>query len=89
MERKTYVGAGACLNGSVVAQVRRSDAVLHHLSDPDRPRPMLICYARVSTDDQELALQRKVLREADCRKTYAEKVSGARRDRPELKRLLD
>jgi len=50
---------------------------------------MLLGYARVSTDDQDLALQRKALREAGCRRTYAEKVSGARRDRPELDRLLD
>jgi DNA invertase Pin-like site-specific DNA recombinase len=50
---------------------------------------MLLGYARVSTDDQDLALQRKALREAGCRRAYAEKVSGARRDRPELERLLD
>ena len=50
---------------------------------------MLLGYARVSTDDQDLALQRKALREAGCRRTYAEKVSGARRDRPELERLLE
>jgi len=50
---------------------------------------MLLGYARVSTDDQDLALQRKALREAGCRRTYAEKISGARRDRPELERLLD
>jgi len=50
---------------------------------------MLLGYARVSTDDQDLALQRKALREAGCRRTYAEKVSGARRDRPELEKLLD
>jgi len=50
---------------------------------------MRLGYARVSTDDRDLALQRKALREAGCRRTYAEKVSGARRDRPELERLLD
>jgi len=50
---------------------------------------MLLGYARVPTDDQDLALQRKALREAGCRRTYVEKVSGARRDRPELDRLLD
>ncbi|MDN3562856.1 recombinase family protein [Paeniroseomonas aquatica] len=50
---------------------------------------MLLGYARVSTNDQDLALQRRALREAGCRRVYAEKVSGARRDRPELERLLD
>jgi len=50
---------------------------------------MLIGYARVSTDDQDLSLQRTTLREAGCRRLYEEKLSGARRDRPELARLLD
>jgi DNA invertase Pin-like site-specific DNA recombinase len=50
---------------------------------------MRIGYARVSTDDQDLTLQRTALREAGCRRTYEEKVSGAKRDRPQLARLLD
>ena len=52
-------------------------------------RDMLIGYARVSTDDQDLTMQRAVLKEAGCRRTFEEKVSGAKRDRPELARLLD
>ena len=51
--------------------------------------PMLLGYARVSTDDQDLALQRRALRETGCRRLYEEKLSGVRRDRPELGRLLD
>jgi DNA invertase Pin-like site-specific DNA recombinase len=50
---------------------------------------VLIGYARVSTDDQDLGLQRAALREAGCRRVFEEKVSGARRDRQELTRLLD
>lgn len=50
---------------------------------------MLIGYARVSTEDQDLALQRAALRTAGCKRVYEEKVSGAKRDRPELARLLD
>jgi DNA invertase Pin-like site-specific DNA recombinase len=50
---------------------------------------MLLGYARVSTDDQDLALQRTALRQAGCKRVYEEKVSGARRDRPQLARLLD
>ena len=50
---------------------------------------MLIGYARVSTDDQDLALQRAALREAGCKRLFEEKLSGARRDRPQLARLLD
>ena len=50
---------------------------------------MLIGYARVSTEDQHLGVQLHALRTAGCRRVYQEKVSGARRDRPELSRLLD
>ena len=45
-------------------------------------------YARVSTRDQTLASQEAQLRMAGCTKIYAEKVSGARSDRPELAKLL-
>ena len=50
---------------------------------------MLLGYARVSTDDQDLTLQRTALREAGCKRVYEEKISGAKRDRPQLARLLD
>jgi DNA invertase Pin-like site-specific DNA recombinase len=50
---------------------------------------MKLGYARVSTDDQTLDRQRERLREADCERLFEEKMSGARRDRPELARLLD
>src|SRR5262249_13989761 len=45
-------------------------------------------YARVSTRDQTLASQDAQLRAAGCAKIYAEKVSGAWSDRPELAKLL-
>lgn len=50
---------------------------------------LILGYARVSTDDQDLTLQREQLRAAGCNKLFAEKVSGARRARPELERMLD
>ena len=50
---------------------------------------MLIGYARVSTDDQDLRLQRTALKEAGCKRVFEEKVSGARRERVELARMLD
>jgi DNA invertase Pin-like site-specific DNA recombinase len=50
---------------------------------------LLTGYARVSTDDQDLALQRKGLKEAGCKRIYEEKISGATSQRPELIRLLD
>ena len=45
-------------------------------------------YARVSTDGQSLASQDAQLRAAGCAKVYAEKVSGAKTDRPELANVL-
>lgn len=50
---------------------------------------MLIGYARVSTDAQDLEAQRRALTAAGCERIYEEKVSGAKRDRPELARMLD
>lgn len=50
---------------------------------------MLIGYARVSTEDQDLTLQRVALKGTGCQRIYEEKISGANRSRPELNRLLD
>ena len=50
---------------------------------------MIIGYARVSTDAQALDAQLEALRSAGAEQVFHEKVSGARRDRPELRRLLD
>jgi len=45
-------------------------------------------YARVSTDGQSLASQDAQLHAAGCAKVYAEKISGARSDRPELAKVI-
>jgi DNA invertase Pin-like site-specific DNA recombinase len=45
-------------------------------------------YARVSTDDQTLDLQQAALTQAGCIKVYAEKISGARSDRPQLNKVV-
>ena len=45
-------------------------------------------YARVSTDGQSLASQDAELHAAVCAKVYAEKISGARSNRPELAKVL-
>ncbi|MBK6756365.1 MAG: recombinase family protein [Moraxellaceae bacterium] len=50
---------------------------------------MMIGYARVSTDDQRLDNQRTVLTSVGCQRIYEEKISGTKRERPELTRLLD
>lgn len=50
---------------------------------------MKIGYARVSTQDQNLDRQCDQLRQDGCQRIYEEKVSGAKSDRPELKRMLN
>lgn len=50
---------------------------------------MLVGYARVSTQDQNPALQLDALKREGCEKTFTEKASGAQRDRPELTAALD
>ena len=64
-----------------VARVRSSDA--------GDTKPMLIGYARVSTVDQNLALQRDALTEAGCQKIFTEQMSGAVTDRPALHDALE
>jgi len=50
---------------------------------------MIIGYARVSTDDQNLDAQIDALNDAGVEKIFAEKITGAKRARPELNKLLD
>ena len=50
---------------------------------------MLVGYARVSTDQQELDLQRSALKAAGSDRIFEEKVTGARADRPQLRRMMD
>ena len=52
-------------------------------------KPMLLGYARVSTVDQNLALQRDALTEAGCAKIYTEQMPGAVTDRPALHDALE
>jgi DNA invertase Pin-like site-specific DNA recombinase len=49
---------------------------------------MLIGYGRISTDDQNLDLQRDALAKAGCEKVFTDTLSGARADRPGLAKAL-
>ena len=51
---------------------------------------MLLGYARVSTKDQDLTVQREALESAGCERIREEKASGkSQNGRPELENLLD
>jgi len=50
---------------------------------------MIIGYARVSTDDQSQDSQTDALSAAGAEKVFADKISGSRRARPELDRMLE
>ena len=50
---------------------------------------MLIGYGRISTTDQDFALQRDALTEAGCEKIFEDTMSGARADRPGLNNALE
>ncbi|MFC7091850.1 recombinase family protein [Halomonas salifodinae] len=49
---------------------------------------MIIGYARVSTQDQNPQLQRDALEEAGCEQLFEERVTGTKRERPELQACL-
>ena len=51
--------------------------------------PMSVGYARVSTQERDLALQLDALQAAGCTRIYTEQASGAQRDRPQLHAALD
>lgn len=50
---------------------------------------MLIGYARVSTQDQNLDLQINALTSAGCQKVFEDKVSGTRAERPGLAKAME
>ncbi|QBJ96414.1 recombinase family protein [Rhodococcus sp. ABRD24] len=53
------------------------------------PVSAILGYVRVSTTDQSVDLQTDALRAIGCFRIWEETASGARRDRPELEKVLD
>lgn len=49
---------------------------------------MIFGYARVSTEDQNLDMQVDALTQYGVDKIYKEKLTGTRKDRPQLEELL-
>ena len=50
---------------------------------------MILGYARVSKDDQNLDAQTDALTDAGAERVYADKITGTAKKRPELDRMLD
>ena len=50
---------------------------------------MIIGYARVSTEEQHLDAQTSALEVAGAERIFAEKISGAKKSRPELDRMIE
>ncbi|KMY48354.1 recombinase family protein [Peribacillus loiseleuriae] len=49
----------------------------------------MVGYIRVSSEGQNIARQKKSLKEVGCTHFYIEKLSGATMERPELQRMLE
>jgi DNA invertase Pin-like site-specific DNA recombinase len=49
---------------------------------------MVFGYARVSTEDQKLDLQLDALEKYGCERIFNEKMTGTRKDRPQLEEML-
>lgn len=50
---------------------------------------MLIGYARVSTQDQNLELQREALLKTGCQKIFEDKIEGSHIERPGLNKTME
>jgi DNA invertase Pin-like site-specific DNA recombinase len=59
-----------------------------HAQNSERRRPMIVGYARVSTDGQSLEAQQASLKAAGAERIFSEKISGAITDRKALAKAI-
>jgi len=77
-------------SGTYVLQKSYAEQRLYAISFARLSGPgMKLGYARVSTEDQRLEIQRTRLTEAGCGRLFEEKISSTARQRPVLERLLE
>lgn len=86
--RNVPLGGGAAFRTRVHIQ-RLTTRIVRGFCDAAAPMSDLIGYARVSTIEQNPALQLDALQAAGCMRVFTEEASGAAAERPELARALD
>lgn len=94
MRRPTAVGAGTRVTETPTVSKARPTINVSHLSpsvgsDTVAGVQQLLGYARVSTADQQPALQLDALAAAGCHRVWTDHATGTRADRPELAKLLE
>ncbi len=72
-----------------IASTTASSARSRPAARKSRPAGHLVGYARVSTAEQDPALQLDALEQAGCWRVFTDHASGSREDRPELAAALD
>lgn len=66
-----------------------TESIARHKKLEELGENRIIGYARVSTQDQNLARQFKALEEAGCQVIFSDKLSGKNVSRPEYKEMMD
>lgn len=71
-----------------MAKAKTDARAFREVAKGETRAPMVIGYARVSTEDQNLDLQVRALELHGCDHIVTDKISGSKRDRPGLARVL-